>query len=134
MIPLFVSHRPKRRILFLILFRVVLRRRLGGQFQRRRDIVPGHVQLYKLQIWRRTEVLVREESLDFFFRLNLVGLVLSTLCPKRGYQVLVIPLLDIIVSRIPAMYTSLDRVTIIANNKDDQIQLVSDHGADFLGC
>lgn len=54
--------------------------------------------------------------------------------PKHTKNVIMVPRHNIVISLIPPVNSSLDSVTSIVYNKDNNIQIVVDDGTDLLCC
>ena len=107
------------------------------------------MELYKLQSLCRVEISILEQGIDLILGLDheLLGLVAST---KDIDEPLVVPLVDVVIRRVHAVNKSFNSKALVADNETaswlvtempghtkgvdlhDRLEIVTDHGADFL--
>lgn len=75
----------------------------------------GHVQLHKLHAVSVVEVLVRQELLELILGLDLVALRFALRGAKDGRQVFPLPLDDVVVLCLLAVYLTFDGEAFVAD-------------------
>lgn len=116
------------------LLSIVLRARLGRQFQRLRRILLGHEQLHELEFPCRRELLIVEEIFSFLFRFHLVGFRVLGRAAKCGNEVGVFPLGDVVVGCFEAVDVAFDGVAFVVD-EEAGVSLAWDRIQDIdLGC
>lgn len=112
---------------------VALGSSLSRQHQCRGSVITRHVELNKAELLTNVEALVSEQLVELILGLDLVSLVLLGLATEGSREILVVPVLDVIVDGIPTVDATLNCVAIVADDEDDGVEVLADHGADFLG-
>ena len=96
---------------------IILRARLGRQFQGLGRILLGHEQLYELEFARGRELPVVEQIFGFLFRFDAVGFAVVGRAAEGGDEVRIVPLGDVVVGGVEAVDVAFDGVAFVVDQE-----------------